>query len=136
MSLISLPLPCRRFNIGPFDLRCHEMSLRRDERLEYDHLLHERAADDCIFFGPYIALLPGVCVLKFDGELDGELDIGFVHASGNQSLRRVTITSFEQPLCLVVPQWITDFEIQARRTATLKQMTLRSIAVEHLEIDL
>src|ERR1051325_1180089 len=131
----------QRFTVGAFELRCHDVYLlngenllRRDNVIEYERQLHEPIPEDVLFFGPYVALPSGVCILSFHGRLDGELTLNFAHQGGGQTIKAVTISSFEQPLCIVIPTPVKDFEISGVRTPRLEFMRLETVAVEHIQV--
>lgn len=130
-----------RFTIGALDLRCHDIylengqnSLRRSGIIEYERALHETIDQSCLFFGPYVPLLSGICVFTFNGYLDGTLCLNFVHSAGNRTLKSITIDSFDNPFCVVIPESISDLEIQGLKTPDLNAIRLEAISVDHVEV--
>jgi hypothetical protein len=87
-------------------------------------------AKDCIFFGPYLTISPGVYLFGFNGHVDGELKVDFADQHGVVVLKTETIDNFLDPVCLAITKTLTGFEVRGFTTASLNVLKLDSISVE------
>jgi glycosyltransferase involved in cell wall biosynthesis len=124
-----------RFTIGAGDLRCHDAytAMRRGDSIEFDARTHGQVAESVLFFGPYITVEPGVYLLSFNGELDGELQIRFTHQGGTRVVKELLVNRFDRLLCLPLTSRLDRFEVVGLRTAALRSMKLQSISVHHID---
>ncbi|HVC54027.1 MAG TPA: hypothetical protein VND87_18555 [Stellaceae bacterium] len=121
--------------IGAADLTCAQsrpgqdrVALLRRGTIEYHAEWRENLAGSRLFWGPYVALAAGVYLLAFSGGVEGELTLDFAHRGGNVLLKRVGLTDFAAPVCLVLTEPAADFEMQAVKTRELRALKLEAIA--------
>ena len=131
----------RRFSISPMNFNCHDVytsdphtSLRREDAIEYVRQLHWPPGERCLFYGPYVALPAGIGIFTFRGQLDGLLVVHMVHGNGSAKIKTLTVNVFGAPICVVLPNAVSDFEIQAMKTPELKAMRLESVDVEVIPV--
>jgi glycosyltransferase involved in cell wall biosynthesis len=125
----------QRFTIAAADLRCHDAytAMHRGDSIEFDARTHGQVVESVLFFGPYITVEPGVYLLSFNGELDGELQIRFTHQGGTRVVKELLVNSFGRLLCLPLTSRLDRFEVIGLRTAALRSMKLQSISVHHID---
>ena len=106
-------------------------ALRQDGAIEFDEARHQAGPGQTLFYGPYIALEPGVYLLTFSGSLDGALMLDFAH-DGGRSFRELEVESFARPVCLVVTEPLGDFEVRGRKSPSLRSLRLEGVEVERV----
>ena len=124
------------FTIDAATLACHQAyvqgernALREGSAIAYDADRLGAVAEPMLFYGPYIALEPGVYLVSFRGRVVGDLFVDFAHDHG-RVFKAVTLPDFEQPICLVVTRRLENFEVRGSRTPLLKTLQLEAIAME------
>jgi hypothetical protein len=131
----------RRFTIAAADLRCHDAFtgnggnvLRRHDLIAYENGVGGATTEPCLFYGPYLALFPGMYVLSFRGGVRGCLKIRLAHRYGKK-IGEFDIESFDTPLVFSAADYeLLNFEIIGYRTPSLSFLELRSIDVEWLPL--
>ena len=108
-----------------------EQPIRHNGAIRYESSLHGAVNEDVLFFGPYIPLQAGRYAFAFDGEVDGELDLGFTADDGASKLARISVTRFAEPIHFELRKRVEKFEIVGRRTPSLKRLLLRGAFVEY-----
>lgn len=130
------------FTIVAPDLACSDRYsthggnlLRQDASIAYGADEHKDVSDqEILFYGPYIALDPGVYIFTFNGLLDGSLRVDFCHSTAHHVFKDISISTFAEPICLALTKRVEQFEIRGRKTDQLIAMRLDAIEVEHLKI--
>jgi Protein of unknown function (DUF5672) len=125
--------------VDPADLRCPEAFAdagesprRRDGALAYEPGQLARIAEPVLFYGPYIALDAGVYLIKLEGCLAGAVRLRFTHSSG-APISETVLSSFAEPVLLILPHPVAAFEVSALRTPTLEALRLEAIAIERID---
>ena len=125
------------FTIPSIELCCSEdyvvdgrNMLRHGDSIVFDAAEHGSIATDCIFYGPYLTISPGVYLFGFNGHVDGELKVDFSDQHGVVVLKTETIDNFLDPLCLAITKTLAEFEVRGFMTASLTALKLDSISVE------
>lgn len=138
---VSATLESQIFTISSSDLQCpHEYEvggvnpLSRDGYIEYAFEKYEDVPARFVFFGPYITLDPGIYFFSFLGSLEGALEINFCGFTTHRTLKDVTLSNFDTPICLTLLEAVNDFEIRGRKTDQLTALRLEGIEVERLAI--
>ena len=80
-----------------------------------------------LFWGPYLDLDPGVYVLNFIGEVEGELSVEFIHDMGKIRIKRVSLSDLGTAVCVVLVQAVNRFEIRGVKTRALHRLRLEGI---------
>ncbi len=111
-----------------------EHAIRCNGVIEYDVGRHGEIDEPVLFFGPYICLDPGVYLFRFNGNLQGQLRVRFAHRCG-VPIKEVTLENFREPLCLVLRQEVTDFEVVAGKTPALRSLQIETIIVDRIGSD-
>jgi hypothetical protein len=117
------------FSIHAIELICPNV-LRCGDSIVYDAAQHTLETTECIFFGPYSTLDPGIHLFGFNGQLEGDLAIDFADQNGTVLLKKLTINSFLDPVCLAVTKALAKFEVRGFNTPLLNSLKLDSISVE------
>jgi glycosyltransferase involved in cell wall biosynthesis len=125
------------FMVSASDLTVHEAyrsgrarSIYYKSAIRYDRARDGAVPQKTLFFGPYAQLPAGRYAFRFDGEIDGELDLAFTANSGAREIARFEVASFAEPVVVELPAPVEKFEIVAGKTPTLKRLVLRCAFAE------
>jgi hypothetical protein len=98
----------------------------------YDYVADgfDKVSGSFLFWGPYIDLEAGVYVLNFLGEVEGELAVEFIHDMGKIRVKRIGISDFRAPACVVLLRPAAKFEIRGLKTRALRRLRLEGIRLQ------
>jgi glycosyltransferase involved in cell wall biosynthesis len=122
-------IPASDLTVSPKYVENLTTPVRVNSTIRYSKAIHGQVESDLLFFGPRIALRPGLYDLRFDGTLDGELEL-HVAADGEVLLATGSLKTFKEPFSFVAPAAVRSFEVVGLRSESLNFMTLRSILLE------
>ena len=105
--------------------------IRRKGAIWFERAKDGDVDEDVLFFGPYIWLSPGRYDFRFEGELEGELDLDFTAEEGKRKLGRATVSGFGNAVTIDVPDEVEKFEIVGRRTPRLERLIFRNAFAEY-----
>ncbi len=105
--------------------------IRRKGAIWFERAKDGDVDEDVLFFGPYIWLPPGRYDFRFEGELEGELELDFTADEGKRKLGRATVSGFGNAVTIDVPDEVEKFEIVGRRTPRLERLIFRNAFAEY-----
>ena len=105
--------------------------IRRKGAIWFERAKDGDVDEDVLFFGPYIWLSPGRYDFRFEGELEGELELDFTAEEGKRKLGRATVSGFGNAVTIDVPDEVEKFEIVGRRTPRLERLIFRNAFAEY-----
>ena len=105
-------------------------SIYYNSAIRYDRARDGAVPQKTLFFGPYAQLPAGRYAFRFDGEIDGEIDLAFTANSGARQIARFEVTSFAEPVVVELSAPVEKFEIVGAKTPTLKHLVLRCAFAE------
>ena len=125
------------FMVSASDLTVHQAyrsdgarSIYYNSAIRYDRARDGAVPQETLFFGPYAQLPAGQYAFRFDGEIDGELDLAFTANSGARQIARFEVTSFAEPVVVELSAPVEKFEIVGAKTPSLKHLVLRCAFAE------
>ena len=105
-------------------------AMHAGDAYEYTADNFDRVSGSFLFWGPYLDLDAGVYVLNFIGEVEGELAVEFLHDTGKMRVKRIGLSDFEPPTCIVLVRAVSKFEIRGLKTRALARLRLEGIRVQ------
>jgi glycosyltransferase involved in cell wall biosynthesis len=125
------------FMVSASDLTVHQAysagrarSIYYNSAIRYDHARDGAVPERTLFFGPHVALPAGRYAFRFDGEIDGRLDLAFTANSGARQIARFEVTRFDEPVVIELSAPAQKFEIVGAKTPSLKHLVLRCAVAE------
>jgi glycosyltransferase involved in cell wall biosynthesis len=125
------------FMVSASDLTVHQAyrsgrarSIYYNSAIRFDRAQDGVVPQKTLFFGPYAQLPAGRYAFRFDGEIDGEIDLAFTANSGARQIARFEVTSFAEPVVVELSAPVEKFEIVGAKTPTLKHLVLRGAFAE------
>lgn len=118
--------------VDPGQFSCHAFSRNSTnffQQVEYKDSLGDQAPGSLVFWGPYLALGPGVYLLRLRGALEGTLTLDFACNQGRHVLKAAEISELARPICLVLRTGVKDLEIRALKSPALRSLTLSGLSV-------
>ncbi|HEX5319714.1 MAG TPA: hypothetical protein VFW46_11185 [Stellaceae bacterium] len=109
----------------------HAPATRYAGTYEYTAECFDKIAGSFLFWGPYLDLDPGVCVVEFLGEVAGQFCVEFIHDSGRMRIKQITVDDFAAPVCLVLRRAVARFEIRGIKTRSLERLKLDAIRLHY-----